>query len=212
MARENGVALYLDADDAPVMVTDRILCYRILTNLVHNALKFTDEGHVRVTVTESVPGVQFSVKDTGIGIEESFLPHLFEPFKQESNGRTRTHDGTGLGLAITKRMVDLLSGHITVTSSKSEGTTITVDLSPSLPYEGGPVLTTGYPSRPELDDPLPEQVAHVASLPDGHGDQKSGSSAHGQISANPDASGPPEEKSSTGPGPTDGRRIDESLT
>ncbi len=168
MAREKGVALFLDAEDAPVLATDRILCYRILTNLVHNALKFTDKGRVRVTVTESVPGVLFSVQDTGIGIEESFMPHLFEPFKQESNGRTRTHDGTGLGLAITKRMVDLLSGRISVTSNKNEGTTVTVDLSPSLPHEGGPVLTSGLSARSELGDSLPDHITAVASSPNGH--------------------------------------------
>lgn len=168
MAQEKGVALYLDADDAPVLTTDRILCYRILTNLVHNALKFTGEGYVRVTVTKSTPGVLFSVQDTGIGIEESFLPHLFEPFKQESNGRTRTHDGTGLGLAITKRMVDLLSGHISVTSTKSEGTTITVDLSPSLAHEGRPVLMSGPTTRPELGDALPDHVTQVTSSNGSH--------------------------------------------
>ena len=168
MAQEKGVALYLDADDAPVLATDRILCYRILTNLVHNALKFTDEGHVRVTVTESEPGVLFSVQDTGIGIEESFLPHLFEPFKQESNGRTRTHDGTGLGLAITKRMVDLLSGHISVTSTKKEGTTVTVDLSPSLAHEGGPVLAPALTTRRERGDSLPDHVTQVTSSNGSH--------------------------------------------
>ena len=147
MAGEKDIALYLDTDDAPILATDRIFCYRILTNLVHNALKFTDNGHVQVTVTDSTPGVLFSIQDTGIGIEESFLPHLFEPFKQESNGRTRTHDGTGLGLAITKRMVDLLSGHISVESCKNKGTTITVDLPPALAYEGGPTLGTEHPSQ-----------------------------------------------------------------
>ncbi|WP_179862283.1 sensor histidine kinase [Longibacter salinarum] len=137
MASNEGVALYLNTDDAPELSTDRVLCYRILTNLVHNALKFTNEGHVRITAEKSNPGVRFIVEDTGIGIGSTFIPHLFEPFKQESDGRTRTHEGTGLGLAITKRMVDLLGGHINVESDGERGTRFTVDLPPSFAYTNG---------------------------------------------------------------------------
>mgnify|MGYP006424988191 CR=1 FL=1 len=165
LAGEKDIALYLDADDAPVLATDRMLCYRILTNLVHNAIKFTDDGHVQVAVTDSNPGVLFSIRDTGIGIEESFLPHLFEPFKQESNGRTRTHDGTGLGLAITKRMVDLLNGHISVESSKNEGTAITVDLPPALAYEGRPMLGTEHPSQPKSGDSTLDRIRQILGAP-----------------------------------------------
>ncbi|HHP7237554.1 ATP-binding protein [Longibacter sp.] len=136
MSDETGVPLRLETSDAPVIPTDRVLCYRIMTNLVHNALKFTDVGHVQVTVEESDPGVRFVVEDTGIGIDSDFLPHLFEPFKQESDGRTRTHEGTGLGLAITKRMVDLLGGHIIVESDPDQGSCFIVDLPPSLAYNG----------------------------------------------------------------------------
>ena len=68
------------------------------------------------------------VKDTGIGISESFLPHLFEEFEQESSGLNRNHEGSGIGLTITKRLVDLMQGHITVESEKGEGTTFTVRL------------------------------------------------------------------------------------
>lgn len=212
MAQEKDVALYLDADDAPVLATDRILCYRILTNLVHNALKFTDKGHVRVTVTESAPGVMFSVQDTGIGIDESFLPHLFEPFKQESNGRTRTHDGTGLGLAITKRMVDLLSGHINVSSSKNEGTTITVDLSPSLQHEGGPMLTSGHTARPELGDALPDHIAQVTSPSNGHAHRGYGPHANEQESAHPQTSDPSADDRASDHPSADDRPVGESST
>jgi signal transduction histidine kinase len=69
-----------------------------------------------------------TVEDTGIGIGEDFQPHVFEPFKQESHGRTRDYDGTGLGLAITKHMVDLLGGTISVESQKDVGSTFRVDL------------------------------------------------------------------------------------
>ena len=172
MAQEAGLALYLDADAAPTFPTDRILCYRILTHLVHNAIKFTNDGHVRVTVESSNPGVLFTVSDTGIGIHDTFLPHLFEPFQQESDGRTRTHDGTGLGLAITKRMVDLLRGHIRVDSTKGEGSTIAVDVPPSLTYDGGPVRgDSRVVPEPNTDaclasgDALPGQTPEAESTP-----------------------------------------------
>jgi len=147
MSDETGVSLRLDTANAPVIPTDRVLCYRIMTNLVHNALKFTNEGYVQVTVEESDPGVRLIVQDTGIGIDSDFLPHLFEPFKQESDGRTRTHEGAGLGLAITKRMVDLLGGHIIVESDPDQGSCFIVDLPPSLAYNGESAVV-----RDEMED------------------------------------------------------------
>lgn len=135
MAVDKGVTLTVEANGTPQISTDRILCYRILTNLVHNAIKFTDAGEVVVRVETTPGGARYVVSDTGIGIGSSFLPHLFDAFKQESVGRTRTHDGTGLGLAITRRMVDLLGGTIAVESVKGEGSRFTVDIPPVTPNE-----------------------------------------------------------------------------
>jgi signal transduction histidine kinase len=72
--------------------------------------------------------VEIAVADTGVGIDEAFLPDLFEAFTQESTGNTRAFEGSGLGLAITKRLVDLMGGTISVESTKGEGTTFTVRL------------------------------------------------------------------------------------
>jgi len=122
---------------------------RILSNLIGNAIKFTDEGHVTVTVRQVLlpraaeapkqvdrpretdmvglrAGVAIQVSDTGVGISEEFLPHLFDVFKQESAGLKRTHEGSGLGLAITKHLVDELDGTIEVSSQKNEGSTFVV--------------------------------------------------------------------------------------
>ncbi len=108
--------------------SDRTLVYRILSNLVHNAVKFTEEGRVQVSIERTESGVKITVADTGVGIGEDFRPHVFEPFKQESNGRSRDYQGTGLGLAITKHMVDLLGGEIRVESTKGAGSTFAVTL------------------------------------------------------------------------------------
>lgn len=127
---ENRLSLDISGEQEVSVLTDRDLLSRIVGNLLDNAVKFTEEGEIVVTVEAAEPGVRIAVSDTGIGIDPAFRPDLFEPFKQESDGRTRTHGGTGLGLALTKRMVELLGGTIEVESSKGEGSTFTVELPP----------------------------------------------------------------------------------
>ncbi len=136
MARRSNLSLEVgDAIPGTTLYTDRSLMHRILSNLVHNAIKFTDEGAVRIDVEPADRGVRFAVSDPGIGIDPSFRQHLFEPFKQESQGRSRTHEGTGLGLALTKRMVKLLGGRIEVESAKGEGSTFVVEVPPVVPTD-----------------------------------------------------------------------------
>ena len=77
--------------------------------------------------------VMLCVRDTGVGIDQAFLPHLFEAFTQESTGLTRSHGGIGIGLTVAKRLVDLLDGSITVESEKGRGTVFTVKLPASPP-------------------------------------------------------------------------------
>ncbi|MFD2057643.1 PAS domain-containing protein [Mesorhizobium calcicola] len=100
---------------------------QIVTNLLGNAVKFTDEGHVLVDVTgERVPAgtkLTISVTDTGIGIPEEKLKLVFEKFSQVDTSSTRRHEGTGLGLAITSRLVELMGGDIGVESAEGKGST-----------------------------------------------------------------------------------------
>ncbi|WP_245420280.1 MULTISPECIES: response regulator [unclassified Mesorhizobium] len=125
---------------------------QIVTNLLGNAVKFTDEGHVLVDVTgEPVPmgtRLTISVTDTGIGIPEDKLKLVFEKFSQVDTSSTRRHEGTGLGLAITSRLVELMGGEIGVDSAEGRGSTFwfTVTL-PRAMQQGGqrvmPVDVTG---------------------------------------------------------------------
>ncbi|MDX1531750.1 MAG: ATP-binding protein, partial [Rhodothermales bacterium] len=101
---------------------------RILRNLVGNAVKFTDEGGVTVLVDATEADVFLTVRDTGIGIREEFLPDLFDEFQQASTGYRRSYEGSGLGLAITQRMVHLLGGDIEVDSSEGGGTVFRIRL------------------------------------------------------------------------------------
>ncbi|NBB87518.1 MAG: hypothetical protein GVY12_15030 [Bacteroidetes bacterium] len=127
LAEQKGLAMRVlpDADDAEAFV-DRRYLEQILFNLVGNAIKFTTEGCVEVDVVAQARTVMLRVSDTGVGIDEAFLPHLFEEFKQESSGLDRSHEGSGLGLSITARLVDMMEGTIEVESEKGEGTTFTV--------------------------------------------------------------------------------------
>ena len=115
-------------------IGDALRLRQIIINILGNAVKFTDApGTVSFTVEQTENDadsrmLRFTMKDTGVGIEEAFLPRLFEPFSQEDSTTTNRYGGSGLGMAITKNMVDLMGGEITVESEKGLGTTFTVML------------------------------------------------------------------------------------
>ena len=107
---------------------------RVLMNILSNAVKYTPTGgHIRFEVdelprNEHYARYRFVVQDDGIGMSEEFLPHIFEPFSQESTDTTALYGGTGLGLAISKNIVDMMDGSIAVRSIKGIGTAFTVDV------------------------------------------------------------------------------------
>ncbi|MEM1041560.1 MAG: ATP-binding protein [Bacteroidota bacterium] len=105
---------------------DREALHRLLSHLLSNAVKFTDEGAVRLTVGADEQRVVLRVIDTGIGMDAADVPALFDAFEQASTGLSRTHEGTGLGLPITKQLIDLLGGRVEVQSVPGAGTTFTV--------------------------------------------------------------------------------------
>jgi two-component system sensor histidine kinase TorS len=135
-ARAKGIALVRDiAPDVPaVVVGDRRKLNQILLNTIGNAIKFTDEGEVTVSVrrAESVAKgglrLRFTVGDTGIGIPESQREAVFKPFVQVADTAHRRHGGTGLGLAICRRLVELMDGSIGLESVIGEGTQVSFEL------------------------------------------------------------------------------------
>lgn len=127
-AEEKGLSFWVNAPEASVEAkVDEQYLDQILRNLIENAIKFTDEGHVGVSVGQTDGRVFVEVEDTGIGMDEEFLPDLFEEFKQESRGRARAYEGNGLGLAISSRLVDEMDGTIRVDTVKGEGSTFRVE-------------------------------------------------------------------------------------
>lgn len=138
-AKAKGIAL-LDNYDTAVpeeILSDPTRIRQVLINLVGNAIKFTDVGSVVVSVrlradTESKQ-LEFSVKDTGIGISEEKLRDIFEPFGQAESSTTRTFGGTGLGLSISSHLARLLGGDLTVKSQVGLGSVFTFTLPCEMP-------------------------------------------------------------------------------
>lgn len=113
----------------PYIVNDSVRLRQILVNLLSNAIKFTDDGSVNVTAWESAPDqIAIAVQDTGIGIAQSDLEHIFEEFRQVDQSTTRKHGGTGLGLAITDWLVQMMDGKINVESTLGTGSTFCIEL------------------------------------------------------------------------------------
>ena len=118
----------------PTLDADPIRLKQILLNLVSNAIKFTQQGHVALTFDYNMLDVSseyllvFSVIDTGIGMEQAKIAQLFEPFTQAEASTTRRFGGTGLGLAITKSLVELMHGEINATSEVGKGSRFEVQL------------------------------------------------------------------------------------
>jgi PAS domain S-box-containing protein len=111
------------------VVLDRYRVERILTHLLHNAIKFTDEGSVTVAADVEDEVVTLQVTDTGVGIDPAFQSQVFDEFAQQSSGYDRTHEGNGLGLTVVKRYVDEMGGEIDLDSEPGDGTRVTVRLS-----------------------------------------------------------------------------------
>lgn len=129
LALEKDLSLNVDVSNAPQSVmTDALRLQQLVTNLVGNAIRYTEAGSITVTAHQiSADSWEMSVADTGIGIEEDARSQIFDPYVR-SNADTQSIAGTGLGLAIVKRIVDLMEGTIQLTSKVGVGSTFTVVL------------------------------------------------------------------------------------
>ncbi len=125
---EKGLSwcLYLDKDIPTTLMGDPLRIKQVLINLCSNAIKFTQTGGITLTIkgaslTENEYDLQFSVTDTGIGMSEEQLQHVFMSFTQADSSTTRKYGGTGLGLTISKQLVELMGGDLTVISQLDKG-------------------------------------------------------------------------------------------
>lgn len=124
LARYKGLKFKVNENTEEVLcLSDETMLYQVVHNIVGNAIKFTEEGEVTISVSICPDSnrVSIKIKDTGVGISKEFLPKVFNPFEQESMGLSRSHEGSGLGLSISKRYIELLGGEINVESEKKKG-------------------------------------------------------------------------------------------
>jgi len=145
MAEQKGLVLKvgIEPDVPATLSTDRARLQQILRNLLTNALKFTEQGEVEVSVRclpdgEACRTLQIQVRDSGIGIAQDQQERIFQAFQQIDGSISRRYGGTGLGLAITRQLAEVLGGQVTVDSELGRGSTFTVELpvassAPSLP-------------------------------------------------------------------------------
>lgn len=143
-ANSKGIELQCPAERVPntIYLGDSVRMRQILLNLVGNAIKFTDVGHVKVVCQEVSRTAQqavleFTVKDTGIGIAPEHQKNLFKRFTQVDNSSTRRAQGSGLGLAIVKELVELMGGKVRLHSEPGRGTEIVFSLKLGLPADSG---------------------------------------------------------------------------
>ena len=134
-AREKGLEFRLSLPEkAQLVYADEDKLSQIFSNLIDNAIKFTAEGSIEVSATESLKEIEFCVRDTGIGISPESLPKIFDKFTQFGRKDGPGEKGTGLGLSIVKGLVEVHGGEIRVESELGRGTALTFTL-PKLSFE-----------------------------------------------------------------------------
>jgi HAMP domain-containing protein/CheY-like chemotaxis protein/signal transduction histidine kinase len=164
------------------LVTDSKRLQQVLKNLLSNAFKFTEEGGVRLSVSEAASGwtsdhpilgtaaavVAFEVSDTGIGIPTEKQRIIFEAFQQADAGTSRKYGGTGLGLAISRELANLLGGEIQLSSAPGRGSTFTLCLPQTYVGPSGVAVLDRKPSPPDLTVPLATVVSEAPAehIPD----------------------------------------------
>ena len=164
IANEKGLSLHLSVehDVAQVYMGDPTRVRQILYNLISNALKFTDVGEVRMTLSALPRGFAMRVSDTGIGIPADRIGKLFQKFEQADASTTRRFGGTGLGLSICRELVGLMGGAMTVESSLGQGSVFTANL----PLERVHMTSPAAPAHRVASDEISERTLRVLAAED----------------------------------------------
>lgn len=128
-AREKTLALTFQSSVAEAVIeADEYALTQAVSNLIDNAVKYTERGQVQVSLISRNENLILEIQDSGIGIDKAYLGNLYDVFSQESTGYTKKYQGIGLGLALTKRYLDLHGIKVDVKSKKNVGTTFTLTI------------------------------------------------------------------------------------
>jgi len=175
-ANEKGINFDIDIspDADTIFVGDSLRIRQVLLNLAGNAIKFTSQGEVRISIARQPKGLRFDINDTGIGIPANALDKLFSNFSQVDASTTRKFGGTGLGLAISKRLVEGMGGNIGVSSVEGKGSCFWFELPLELGAEQQELMTS--PNLPVVSPPQADQktenTLHVLLVEDNRINQK----------------------------------------
>jgi signal transduction histidine kinase/CheY-like chemotaxis protein/HPt (histidine-containing phosphotransfer) domain-containing protein len=157
MAKEKGIEfMVIETNNLPANIrTDMVRLRQCIVNLISNAFKFTEKGHVHIKVslenTDSSSNIRFDIEDTGIGIPQDRQKAIFEPFIQVDGSTTRKYGGTGLGLTITKQLIELLGGRINLTSEVGNGSVFSIVIPAGLDVTKQPLME-GHNTTPDWKD------------------------------------------------------------
>lgn len=149
LADGKGLELNLDISEKIEIESDESRLHQVVTNVIGNAIKFTEKGTVNITAVKKENKVIIKVSDTGIGIEEDILPFIFHEFRQADGTTTRSYEGTGLGLAIARKIIIALNGKISVESEKGVGSVFTIEV---------PLLWNGIGKVSDSESTIPDLV------------------------------------------------------
>lgn len=161
-ATQKGIELRLSTAEINLTVSsDAGKCRHILQNLLANAVKFTDKGEVTINARQNGESMEISVADTGIGIQDHHLHHIFDEFRQADSSTSRKFGGTGLGLAIAQKYAHLLGGTISVKSTVGEGSEFTLILPLDYSEEGRIIAADARDLHPAIIQAPQRAVAEV---------------------------------------------------
>lgn len=149
-------------ENMPQIETDEERLYQVILNIVANAVKFTEKGKVTIKAFNHADHINIEVEDTGIGISESELLHIFDEFRQADGSSSRQYEGTGLGLAIAKKITNILGGKIFASSKLGEGSVFTIKL-PIKWYEG-PIKPEKERNKLTVSKFYNEKISEVSAI------------------------------------------------
>ncbi len=130
-ADEKKLKIVYQDEGVPLFTIDNKVLKHVLVNLLDNAIQFTEKGYIKISTAfhKESKEIEWSIVDTGVGIDKAYLPDLFEPYRQHSLGYSgKSYQGIGLGLPLSKKLLEKLKGTIKVASEKAVGTTVTVTI------------------------------------------------------------------------------------
>jgi len=165
-ANDKGIRLNIQTLETPNVIADERNLSRVITDIIDNSVKYTERGFINIS-SGFLPEQQrvfIRIKDTGIGIDSSYLPNIFEAFRQESLGYSRAYQGAGLGLPLAKRLVNLMKGEIIVESVKGIGTTVSIFLPAELVLSTRSVIP--YNKEIISDETVQTKDIHIFTVED----------------------------------------------